>query len=418
MPVLKTDTWVSYEFNADDSRNATGYFIDLDANNSFNSLVNQAGFAQDRASVGNQEFDTFKGARNAIGSDGDDIIRGALNDASGPEPEFSTIYGLGGDDLISDASEVYGGDGNDTIFLRTGSGTYNGGGDDDTFIYAVLSSTSSFATLDGGAGSNTLVSNFDSVGVLFDLSIGSFYQFGFTQTGQNYFVSNIQNVTGGDAVDFLSGDGAANILSGRGGNDTLTGYGSADTFFFEGEDGGTDTITDFVSGEDIVGIGRSGFNHDLLIGTLQASGFVQGAAATADYVQFIYDQATGSLKFDTDGTGAVAAVEIANLGAGTALTHSDIRIVEGAPVSGLVPDERYSITEIETLPVSEFMTRIKDYDGNNFGVVDSWLYQGQVDIQNDGDLEYVYSNRDLGRWATLGPDGFNFVDFDNHGAGW
>jgi len=26
------------------------------------------------------------------------------------------------------------------------------------------------------------------------------------------------------------------------------------------------------------------------------------------------------------------------------------------------------------------MTKVKDYDGNNFGAVDGWLYQGQVGI--------------------------------------
>ena len=31
-------------------------------------------------------------------------------------------------------------------------------------------------------------------------------------------------------------------------------------------------------------------------------------------------------------------------------------------------------------PIGDFMTKVKDYDGNNFGAVDGWLYQGQVGI--------------------------------------
>jgi hypothetical protein len=99
----------------------------------------------------------------------------------------------------------------------------------------------------------------------------------------------------------------------------------------------------------------------------------------------------------------------------------------GAGFTGLVDNFQFysaamSAEQVQLLwapdqHVDVIMSRIKDYDGNTFGSVGSWVYQGQVDIQNDGDMEYVYSNHDLGRWATLGPDSFDFVDFDNHGAG-
>ena len=61
------------------------------------------------------------------------------------------------------------------------------------------------------------------------------------------------------------------------------------------------------------------------------------------------------------------------------------------------------------------MENIRDYDGNQFGLSDQWLLQGVADIQNDGDVEYVYTNQELGRWATVGPDEDSTVNFLNHG---
>jgi Ca2+-binding RTX toxin-like protein len=333
---------------------------------------------------------TFVGGNDFVdGRAGADLIYGdyALNSGA-------TIISGGNDHLK-------GGPGNDTIYGNEGDDILEGGADDDI--------------LDGGPGNDTVSYEGASNGVTVSLAL---------QGGNQNTIGagldtlyQFSNLVGSVHADTLSGDDNANRLAGLAGTDMLTGGLDADTFVFAGDNEGTDTITDFVSNEDVIEIGRSGFNHDLLIGTLRETGFVFGTSATADYVQFIYDQSSGSLKFDSDGSGAGAAVEIASLGAGTVLAFSDIRIVEGNPVGTGAPDEIYTSTEIETLPVSDFMTRIKDYDGNNFGAVSGWLYQDEVDIQNDGDLEYVYTNRDLGRWATLGPDGFDFVDFDNHGAG-
>jgi serralysin len=52
-----------------------------------------------------------------------------------------------------------------------------------------------------------------------------------------------------------------------------------------------------------------------------------GAAATGDDHRIVYDQATGALYFDADGNGAGAAVQFAQLGAGTVLAASDFVVI-------------------------------------------------------------------------------------------
>jgi hypothetical protein len=65
---------------------------------------------------------------------------------------------------------------------------------------------------------------------------------------------------------------------------------------------------------------------------------------------------------------------------------------------------------------SVFMEKIRDYDGNNLGSGSSWKLIGDADVQGDGDLESIFVNPLIGRWATVGTVN-NFVDFSKHGQG-
>ena len=61
---------------------------------------------------------------------------------------------------------------------------------------------------------------------------------------------------------------------------------------------------------------------------LAATGrFVEGTAPDATRGQFLYDGATGVLRWDGDGTGAAGAVVVANPGAGTGLSAADILLL-------------------------------------------------------------------------------------------
>lgn len=61
------------------------------------------------------------------------------------------------------------------------------------------------------------------------------------------------------------------------------------------------------------------------------------------------------------------------------------------------------------------MEELRDYDGNDFGAEAAWQLIGTADVQGDGDAELIAVNATLGRWATLGPDGQDLIDFSDHG---
>ncbi len=62
---------------------------------------------------------------------------------------------------------------------------------------------------------------------------------------------------GGDGDDVLDGGADDDFIDGRGGNDVLTGGPGRDLFaFYAADDNGTDRITDFVPGTDILMLGR------------------------------------------------------------------------------------------------------------------------------------------------------------------
>ena len=61
-------------------------------------------------------------------------------------------------------------------------------------------------------------------------------------------------------------------------------------------------------------------------GILSASAFAAGSAAADANDRFVFDQPTGRLWFDADGTGAVAQVLIATFEQNALVTAADIEI--------------------------------------------------------------------------------------------
>ncbi|MCD1620482.1 M10 family metallopeptidase C-terminal domain-containing protein [Salipiger marinus] len=132
--------------------------------------------------------------------------------------------------------------------------------------------------------------------------------------GLTTFGNNLDNLVVGNSTD--------NNISGRTGNDTLTGGGGADDFIFSDELGArhADVITDFTPGEDRIVI--SGARVDMDSGAPDADAFHLGAEATAANHRLLFDGTT--LRYDADGTGDAAALEIATFEGMPTLTTDEI----------------------------------------------------------------------------------------------
>jgi len=131
---------------------------------------------------------------------------------------------------------------------------------------------------------------------------------------------------GGNDDDILNGGNGKDVLNGGAGADTLTGGRGSDTFLFTDLTGGPDTITDFKSHVDKIGI-------DFVPGapeTLTADDFFLStdlSGLAAGQQALIYDKATGVLVYDADGAGGADPVEVAHLTPGTELTKDDFVFV-------------------------------------------------------------------------------------------
>ena len=64
------------------------------------------------------------------------------------------------------------------------------------------------------------------------------------------------------------------------------------------------------------------------------------------------------------------------------------------------------------------LPHVRDYDGILHGgflsnVSSFYMYQGRVDINSNGSDEFIYTNKESGRWVTVGSD----LDFSDYGQG-
>jgi len=131
---------------------------------------------------------------------------------------------------------------------------------------------------------------------------------------------------GVDGADVLQGGVGADTLSGGRGADTLEGGQGGDLFRFAGPRSGMDRILDFDVAADLIQVAAAGFNGLLAAGMLLPRSFAIGTASAA-VAQLIYDDATGVLSWDRDGTGRAAAVQLAVLENAPGLTASDFVVV-------------------------------------------------------------------------------------------
>jgi arylsulfatase A-like enzyme len=215
-----------------------------------------------------------------IGKDGDDLLQGRKGD--------DQILGMKGDDTLR------GEEGNDFLIDKKGNDLLSGGRGNDQ-----LTSGSGDDRLKGGSGNDFLLG-----------ALGN------------------DVLRGMEDDDILDGDLGNDTLIGGTGNDTLSGRTGSDYFVFNSPKEGVDQIKDFAVSNDTILISAKGFGEGLTAGVaLNEEQLAIGSETNNNSEVFIYNNQTGNLFFDPDGSGPKEQIKIAVFTNKTVLTAKDIFII-------------------------------------------------------------------------------------------
>lgn len=290
-------------------------------------------------------------ANNLAGGAGrDTLIGGAGNDTLDGGAGVDRLAGGLGDDTYyvdsrSDAIVELANEGTDTVYASASytlpsqveililqeGGDFSAGGNS---LNNRLEGNSGNNVLAGGLGKDTLVGGLgndiyvlsDNLDTLVDTggidSIRSSLDIVLGTGFENAELVGITDAaaTGNAADNTLQGNMGDNILEGKGGVDTLSGGAGSDQFVlsYNGLNLVADQISDFASGQDLLVVDLASFgisSSNLKLqssGTVNADSFIKGPGIRAldpnDY--FLLDTAQSLLKFDPDGSGPLAAMDV------------------------------------------------------------------------------------------------------------
>ena len=274
------------------------------------------------------------------------------------------------------------------------------------------------------------------------------------------FEDRENELSGSEESDSITGGNLADLLSGLAGDDTIEGLDGNDTIFGgEGDDllsggDGNDSLEGNLGSDTLEG----GAGQDLLIVSgggnvltggsntdsfeINVSDLVEGVTEALDEItdyqagekiviknntpasEVNYDPETGTLSLDEQ--------EVLQLSTGLSIDENDIEFVESEDDDTTEDDssedndteDDSSEDNANTIGLeeflndpSEYMDQIRDFDGNDLGSAESWKRIGAADVQGDGDDEQVFVNPDIERWATVGADENDRIDFSDYGEG-
>lgn len=298
---------------------------------------------------------------------GNDIDLGTGNDyyvstgfATGKN-YYDIVYGGDGSDTFQVStfhSDYYGESGNDTFYSVGFNNLFNGGTGTDVVSYELQDDDPELA------GSGVVVNlrdeysysrgtDYEEILISVENAVGtgvSDQLYGSTGSnslwgsgGADYISGNAGNdrlygengndtVIGGSGNDLVSGGSGNDRLSGYTGNDILEGGTGADRFLFNSTLNSTanvDEITDFNVTDDTIELDADIFTALGGTGALASSMFVNSTTGTArdgnDHI--LYDNTSGELFYDSNGSASGGRVLFAELDAGLSLTYRDFLIV-------------------------------------------------------------------------------------------
>lgn len=265
------------------------------------------------ASGGGMGTDHFASIDYLIATRFNDTLYGASAEVAS---DFPALQGAGGNDTLfggSAGDRANGGPGQDRLYGALGSDQLLGGGGND-----LLQGGSNADWLSGDPGNDTLHGG-----------TGPDWLYGHIGDDLLQGASGEDELRGGAGRDTLQGGAGADLLVGEQGDDLLRGGGGPDRFGFGAlaDDPSADRIDDYEVGSDRIEFSFGTLPGDQPTGAIDPGLFVAGPAALEPDDHFIYDQASGHLYFDVDGSGTEVMRLFLTITPGTALTAADLWVV-------------------------------------------------------------------------------------------
>jgi len=311
------------------------------------------------------DYLAFNAARQTAGTDPSPLldllyasgltVNGSdLSDDLSGSPLADVLSGFAGDDFLSaDKGDdfVTGGEGKDVMIGGAGVDTVSYldkvdsvkvalNGDAEAFVKVggvVEDTISDFENVIGGSGNDRLTGDgFNNVliGVSGDDAIfgknGNDRLFGFDGRDLIEGGRGSDKLDGGDGKDRLRGDAGFDELHGGAGNDVLIGGRGGDWFVFDtklSSRTNVDDVKDFTVNHDMIGLDMHIFTK---VGASLSKGeFHIGSRAGDEDDRIIYNEETGKLKYDKNGSEAGGAKTFAVLDTHLDLDHRDFFVYDG-----------------------------------------------------------------------------------------
>lgn len=339
------------------------------------AAINGNGNALANTLIGNGAVNTLNGLGGADSLNGGGGVDN-MNGGDGSDTYFADLFS----DVVTETNAVLTTGGNDLVNFTGTSGTFtlglnverltlggvsaiNGNGNAlaNTLIGNAAANTLSGLlggdTLNGGGGIDTMIGGDGTDTYFADLTTDIVVESNaILATGGNdivYFVgtsgtftlsANVErlvlsstaatNGTGNTLANTIYGNGASNVINGGLGNDVLVGGLGNDFFVFNTLPNALtnrDTITDYNVAADTIRLENTGVFTalGLATGVLNVALFKNlttgGAVDASDRI--LYNDTTGAVFYDIDGSGGSAAVQFATIAGAPTLTNADFVVI-------------------------------------------------------------------------------------------
>ncbi|MCG7394558.1 calcium-binding protein [Microvirga sp. ACRRW] len=307
----------------------TGNHLDnvILGNGGNNTLIGGAGADTLNGGNGNDTYYVDNVADVVLDTSGKDAIFSSINFTLSDAMENLSADGSASLSLTGNASsnEIVGNRGNDTLDGGSGADSMTGSSGND--VYYVDDKSDRVIETSSRDGSDLVYSS-----VSYTLSNYVEKLTGIGSGAINLSGNRLSNAIAGNAAkNTIKGQAGNDVLNGGLGNDVLYGGKGKDSFVFNtalNKKANVDTIKDFSVRDDTIRLENAIFKSLKKTGKLNKAFFKIGTKAGDKNDFVIYNDKTGALSYDADGSGKKAGmIKFAQLKAGLSLTAGDFIVI-------------------------------------------------------------------------------------------